>query len=57
MSQFVQLDEIELLETQNEILNLFEDEEEEEFEFDIINIDTDLLRVPEMVIYDASGAG
>ncbi|XP_053608983.1 cilia- and flagella-associated protein 61-like [Plodia interpunctella] len=36
--------------SQLEILNLLEDEEEE-LEFDIINIDTDLLRVPEVLSY------
>ncbi|KAF9420751.1 hypothetical protein HW555_003099 [Spodoptera exigua] len=37
------------------ILDLFDDEDEEEFEFDIVNIDTDLLRVPEFIRYDAFG--
>ncbi|KAJ0176198.1 hypothetical protein K1T71_008372 [Dendrolimus kikuchii] len=41
--------------TLKEVLNLLEDEEE--MEFDIINIDTDLLRVPELLSYDALGRG
>ncbi|PZC74272.1 hypothetical protein B5X24_HaOG208126 [Helicoverpa armigera] len=46
----------ELHPNQLQILDLFDDEEEE-FEFDIINIDTDLLRVPQMIRYDTFGGG
>ncbi|CAG9788096.1 unnamed protein product [Diatraea saccharalis] len=37
-------------------LNMF-DEDEEELEFDIINIDIDLLKVPKILTYDAMGKG
>ncbi|KAG6440925.1 hypothetical protein O3G_MSEX001538 [Manduca sexta] len=41
---------------QLDVLNLLEDEEDE-LEFDIVNIDTDLLRVPKLLTYDASERG
>ncbi|XP_050550460.1 cilia- and flagella-associated protein 61 [Spodoptera frugiperda] len=41
---------------QQHILDLFDDEDEE-FEFDIVNIHTDLLRVPEFIRYDAVKGG
>ncbi|CAD0197707.1 unnamed protein product [Chrysodeixis includens] len=41
--------EQELHKAQLEILELFDDEEDEGFEFDIVNIDTCLLRVPEIL--------
>lgn len=44
--------EKELHKAQLEILELFDDEEEEAFEFDIVNIDNFLLRVPEMLTLD-----
>ncbi|CAH2982849.1 unnamed protein product [Chilo suppressalis] len=37
-------------------LDMF-DEDEEELEFDIINIDTDLLKVPKILTYDGLGRG
>lgn len=42
--------------TQLNIFNLLEDEDEE-LEFDIVNIDTDLLRVPKLLSYDTLGQG
>ncbi|XP_059061665.1 cilia- and flagella-associated protein 61-like [Achroia grisella] len=39
-----------------DILNLLEDEDEE-LEFDIVNIDTDLLRVPQILTYDNTDGG
>lgn len=48
--------EEELHKAQLEVLELFDDEEEEEFEFDIVNIDTSHLRVPEMLNLD-NGSG
>lgn len=41
--------------TSFEYLDLFEDEDE--FEFSITNIDTDLLRVPQLLSYDDLATG
>jgi hypothetical protein len=42
--------------TSLDVLNLLE-EDEEELDFDIINIDTNLLRVPKILTYESLGKG